>query len=281
MTLTDILTKVGVSTTSDEYEEIKRKYAMAIRERDISNKTVGSYKDGYDCPLCNNRGFNFVVSGEPLNPFVATRQCDCMKIRKSLQYMKKSGLANVVDKYSFHNFNTERDWQKDLKATAEAFTDEQSKWFFVGGRSGCGKTHICTAMCKELMKKGKPMRYMLWMDDVKELKSTVMEPEKHAKLINDYKNVDVLYIDDFFKTGKDSTHNQLPSQAEISLAYEIINHRYLEPKAITVISSERTAQDILKIDEATGGRILERATPKYVKNLFSADVYNYRLKDFM
>ncbi len=43
---------------------------------------------------------------------------------------------------------------------------------------------------------------MFWLSDVKELKSTVNNYENHKNLIKKYRETEVLYIDDFFKTGK-------------------------------------------------------------------------------
>ena len=34
-------------------------------------------------------------------------------------------------------------------------------WFVTTGRSGAGKTHLCTAICGELLHRGLPVRYML------------------------------------------------------------------------------------------------------------------------
>ena len=121
---------------------------------------------------------------------------------------------------------------------------------------------------------------MLWVNDVKQLKGTVMDSAAHKELITGYKNADVLYIDDFFKQGKDKFGGAAqPSPAEINLAYDILNHRYLDSRYITIISSERTFSEIEEIDEAIAGRIYECCGDgEYILNVNRGKDHNYRLK---
>ncbi len=93
-----------------------------------------------------------------------------------------------------------------------------------------------------------------------------------AKEMKSLKEVDVLYIDDFFKP----IGGNRPSDADIRLAYEIINARYNRRK-ITIISSERHISEIAEIDEAIGGRIYEYAKG-YTVNIARDTARNYRLK---
>ena len=63
------------------------------------------------------------------------------------------------------------------------------------------------------------------------------------------------------------------TDADINLAFEILNARYNDPMLRTVISSELPVEKILAIDEAVGGRIVERARGFICK----APPENYRL----
>ena len=124
----------------------------------------------------------------------------------------------------------------------------------------CGKTHVCTAIAIKLLKQGYDTRYMLWRDEAAKLKSLVNDTEEYEKMINEIKNADVLYIDDLFKTGKaDNGKAQKPTPADINLAFEILNYRYNKNLPYTIISSECTLSDLIKIDEAISGRIAEKA----------------------
>lgn len=216
---------------------------------DNYNKTIGSLQ-GYDCSKCKNRGyFARIVDGyEVLTP------CECLKLRETLHKIEKSGLKGSINKLTFDSFKTNAHWQELIKIKAKSFVENNNgKWFYIGGQVGCGKTHICTAIVGELFKQGKTGQYMLWRDEAVKLKASVNDYAVYKDIMDPLKTVDVLYIDDFFKTEK----NKQPTQADINVAFEILNHRYSNDK-ITVISSERTIDELLDIDEAVGSRIYEK-----------------------
>ena len=104
------------------------------------------------------------------------------------------------------------------------------------------------------------MVYMLWRDDIERIKGFAKDdPEQRMAMMDRFKNAEVLYIDDLFKTGKDGRGQvQMPTSADINAAFEILNYRALNPDLLTIVSSEWTEDDLLDIDEATGGRIFEK-----------------------
>lgn len=242
--------------------------ARMQQQADRYNQAKGNLQ-GYDCPKCKNRGyFAGIVDGyEVMTP------CECMEHRKTLQMIAKSGLKDVINKLTFDSFNAIADWQIRIKTMAiDYVNDHEHKWFYIGGQVGCGKTHICTAIVSELFKQGKAGRYMLWRDEAVKLKANVNDSAVYQKLINPLKTVDVLYIDDFFKTEK----GKPPTQADINVAFEILNYRYNSENLITIISSERTIEDLIDIDEAVGSRIYERTRTCNI--IINADRRkNYRL----
>ena len=79
---------------------------------------------------------------------------------------------------------------------------------------------------------------MLWRDIAVKLKSVVNDFNEYERLISPLKNADVLYIDDFFKTGKDRVGNTMrPTEADCNLAFEIINYRYNQRGINAIIST--------------------------------------------
>ena len=145
---------------------------------------------------------------------------------------------------------------------------------FITGNSG--KTHLCTAICREFLLSGKKVIYMLWRDEVVRLKAIVNDADEYRELIDKYKTADVLYIDDMFKTGKAPDGSNLKiTGGDVNVAFEIINYRYNNPSLLTIISSELSEDDLLEIDEATGGRIYERSKAFTIGK--SRD-RNYRIK---
>ncbi len=184
--------------------------------------------------------------------------------------MSKSGLNDLVTRYTFKNYQTIEKWQYDIKQSALRFVKE-SKWFYIGGQSGAGKTHICTAICSQMLKQGKTVRYMLWVTEIRNMKSTAND-EKYNEIFDSFAQADVLYIDDLFKVKKgiDLT------ASDIQRTYELINYRYNTNK-MTIISSEKSIAELIDIDEAIGGRIKEMSNG-YILELGQDSNKNWRLK---
>ena len=133
-------------------------------------------------------------------------------------------------------------------------TLEQSNndWYMVGGQYGSGKTHICTAISGQLIMQGKTFFYLPYVSMIpslaNDLKNFYADVKGKAEdTINKIKNVDVLYIDDFLKT---KTH--------IDLIWQIIDYRYQQKNAITIISSELYYNEMKAIDGALASRIWQR-----------------------
>lgn len=204
--------------------------------------------DNFDCPFCNNTG-NITARDE--KGILWSRECECMKKRRSIRRIKTSGLQDMVERYSFKNYRTDTRQQEGIKQRAQEFITSDVEAFFISGRPGSGKTHICTAICSELINEGWDVKYMMWRTDGAELKAMITEREEYKRAIRKLRDVQVLYIDDFFKGAV--------SDGDINLAFAILNERYNSKGKKTIISSERSMQDILRIDDAIGGRIAERA----------------------
>ena len=226
-------------------------------------------KEG-DCPICRGEGIvKAVVDGVE-----RYGNCICIKKQIAMQQLKKSGIAESIEKYTFDSFQTHQQWQQKLKQKALQFVEEKEKWFFAGGQVGCGKTHICTAILAEFLKKGMSVRYIIWTNEVVRLKANKMDDENYQKLISPLLTTQVLYIDDFFKTEQ----GKHPSEADIRTAFEIINYRYVNSGLITIFSTEKTVDDIIAIDEAIGSRIHEK-TKGYRNVILKDEGRNWRLRE--
>ena len=266
---------------NDVEKQIGKPIFMMNKEEEVDyevlthNNEKGNL-EGYDCPKCNNRG-NIAKN---INGSYCLSFCECLSIRKTIKLMEKSGLGNLLKLYSFDKFECQEDWQKSIFEKAKKFVDDDKNWFYIGGNSGCGKSMICTAIVKELLKKGYPTKYMLWLDESVALKQAVTDSEEYQEMIREIKDAQVLYIDDFLKTGR----NTDPTDADIKLAMEILNYRYNKARSdksrrwITIISSERSIGEILDYDEATGSRITEMTKPDYYLFIAKDKSKNYRLK---
>ena len=242
------------------------------RVKDYNNSTGDLNEvDGHNCDICKNRGYIARIDEKGYEVY---RECKCQNVRATLRRALRSGLGNILSECTFEKFNDTEDWQKELKNKAKAFcVDEDAKWFYIGGQVGSGKSHICTAICGHYIKAGNEVKYMIWAEEAKKLKSLVND-EKYQDLIEQYKNVDVLYIDDFLKVKNGET----PTAADINLAFEILNHRMIE-NSTTIISSEKMLDDVMEYDEATMSRIYQKAG-KYKINIAEDRSKNYRLRGY-
>lgn len=256
---------------------------LAKWQCEMYNNSEGSLnaEDGYNCEKCKNKGFIAFPSLQGRYWNEVHRECECQKIRRTLIRLSKSGLKGIIKKYTFEKYVPKEQWQEVMKKKAEDFVANGSDaWFFVGGQSGCGKTHLCTAIAGKFLLAGKGVRYMLWRDEITKLKACINDSEKYEQLVTGYKTTPVLYIDDLFKNGKDQFgHVQPPTASDVQIAFEILNYRYNNRGLITIISSERTIHEIVELDEAVGGRISERSTLKgFAINIAKDTKKNFRLK---
>lgn len=235
---------------------------------DEYNASVGNLI-GYNCDKCKNKGFIQYYDGQE----IINRVCECMKIRESLKNARESGLNDILKSNTFKSFKVESQWQKELKNLAYEYINntKERNWFFVGGQSGAGKTHICTAICGQLLKARLKVQYMMWVSDIRELKTNVNDGA-YNELFDKFAKTDVLYIDDLFKVKNGAR----PSDSDVQRTYELINYRYNARKR-TIISSELTLSEIYDIDEAIGGRIKQMAGQYFTE--IGPDINkNWRLK---
>lgn len=231
------------------YREFKQ------RTIDSENKKQGDLK-GYNCPICNNKGYVYYLDE---NDNECAKECKCMPIRYARANAEYSGLGNALKVYTLKRYTHNEKWQNYIYTKAINFiNDASASCFFIGGAVGSGKSHICTAIVREFLKMGKDVQFAVWNETVTTLKQNIIEnAESYNNKLDELQHASVLYIDDFFKTT--------PTEADIDKAFKIINYRYNAVKAhsnnrfITIISSEKTIDELLKIDEAIASRIVELA----------------------
>lgn len=227
--------------------------------------------DGYDCPVCRNKAVVYFLDG-PEERLVA-RECRCVPMRRCLRKMRESGLGDSLTKCTFQDFRAEEGWQKALLACAKAYAESPEGWLVMLGQPGCGKTHLCTAVCGALLREGKSVAYFSWRLESGRIKGAL--PEQRDALLRQYLDAEYLYIDDLFKTGR-GADGSFPTSGDLNLAFTLLGTRYAR-RAPTILSSEYSPQELLKLDEAIGSRIVEMAG----KNLCAVRKErgrNYRLR---
>lgn len=261
-----------------------RKYGLPLAQQcdpmayekmrvDTYNQMEGDLT-GMECKKCLNRGKYARLREDGTLVFV---ECDCMRSRRSIWKMENSGLKNVIKEMTFDRFHVTEPWQERIKAIATAYAEDMEGWLMLCGQVGSGKSHLCTAVCRHRLLKGDEVRYMPWREDVSRLKAFSLDNEAREKLLWELKTAQILYIDDLFKTGKAADGTSNPSAADVGLAFDIINYRYMNHLP-TIVSSEKTPEELLEIDQATASRIMERAAAN-VFTIVKNSSRNYRLRN--
>lgn len=249
---------------------LKERFGVTIPS---SSEPVAPAK--YKCEKCKDSGWIDVGNN-------TVRRCPCFKAREAERLLEASGLSDVIGKQTFEAFRAETQTQKRIKETAERYLKDLTEakdsprkpWLYIGGNPGCGKTHICTAVCGELLKRNIGVKYMQWLDEARRLKAYVNEPDFEEE-VADYISVSVLYIDDLLK--QKYTDDPSFTEADIKIAFTILNGRYLLNKP-TIISTEWDLLDqLLPADEGVFSRVYERCKG-YTLNIERNPENNYRLR---
>lgn len=166
---------------------------------------------------------------------------------------KETDLFERVKRQRFDNYIIGSGDLKGAVALCKKFArDCDSKGLMLLGSTGAGKTHLATAVCGEMMKKGLIVREVKYLKMVSEIRGLTMDYEDRIREMSKYKNPRVLYIDDLFKGGV--------TPMEVKILFEIIDHRYSNGR-ITIVTSEKTLEELDKIGdgevEAVKSRLLE------------------------
>lgn len=233
---------------------------------DWYNQSEGSLT-GYNCPKCRNKGsIAYLQDGMEMH-----RVCECMAIRQNQSNITQSGLSDAIRTKTFDAYQCKESWQTALKENVMHYAEKnRPQWLYIGGQSGAGKTHLCTAVCGVLLQRGLQVRYEMWQTIFRDLSQFATRQTRFQQLTQ----AQVLYIDDFLKPISNNFDDTNPK--EVGVAFEILNERYTR-NMVTIISSERIFRDLLAADKALAGRIKERCNG-YLFAITRSDEKNWRLR---
>lgn len=235
------------------------------------NQSKWPLKEGEaPCEVCGNKrliAFN-------KKDYFTIRDCDCTTLQKEADALQRSGMYDLLMRYSFENFRILQPWQENMAKRAMACVPTD-KWLLICGQSGCGKTHLATAFCRELIRLGQKVHCMRWPEEIKAICAARFDLARREQIMKPLLSSAVLLIDDLFKGRVNA--NGLPevSAAEEDATFEIISHRYDQGKR-TVITTEVPSGKLKALNEALYSRIHQRAG-QFVMNISRAENRNLRL----
>ena len=230
------------------------------------NEEVG-HLSYYDCPICKNKGVVFISHGITYS----FKDCECKPIRHMHEMIHDSGLKSQFDRCTLESFKHLKPHHKIMKERALTFIDNPTRAIIFSGMTGVGKSHISVAILNELLKKHYEFTYLNYANEFTQLQLDLKNfnediSDKARKRLKEISTVKVLYIDDFLKVG--SYDN----------VFDLINARYIDNDLITIISTERTNEEIKRIDMAVHGRLREMCGKDNWINIGYDENKNERLK---
>lgn len=232
------------------------------------SQNVNDYQESnYKCNKCRDMLFIMQEDG-------TAKECECRPLRIAEDKLQASGVSEEFRKKRFENFDYSRSKETMLaysiaKSYSKDFeeirvTRENSVMLI--GQVGSGKTHLAIAISNVLLDKGIGVIYMPYRDSITNLKQSILNAENYQREISKYKNAQVLLIDDLFKGEA--------TPSDIKTMFEILDYRYFKNLPV-IVTSEKTVDDLIKIDEAVGSRLYEMSKD-YVAEL-QGEKLNYRI----
>lgn len=229
----------------------KRNQELCRRRREII-KSLGYSEDytdvHYTCTECSDTGF---VDG--------AKMCKCFREQLVRATIVSSGIGNLIEKQSFENFSLEYyksspDEYKRMSANLESAKKYAKDFGKAGGNlilmggTGTGKTHISTAIAKEVISAGYDVIYDSIQNIISDFEydrfragyaQSVPKSEK-------YTECDLLIIDDL--------GTEFSNQFSVSCLYNLINTR--QNKGLSTIISTNLSP--VELTGTYDGRICSR-----------------------
>lgn len=192
--------------------------------------------------------------------------CKCQEQRRMERLFKASKITPAFRKKTFSNFDpkgcpeiVQDMYECTINYTKNFKALDENNWLVLLGEPGCGKTHLSMAAANNLLAKGFGVLYFQHVEGISELKDSLRQAkdqdtkeERLAARLDGMKKVEILVWDDLFKGRKS------PRDFDLEVAFEVLNYRYLNLLP-TIISSERTPENLIEIDKAIARRIIERS----------------------
>lgn len=192
------------------------------------------------CPVCGGAGRLRidVPYGDP--SFGKSVLCSCVEKRQmSLRQQQRREAANL-DAFrdsTFKTFNPHLPGVQEAFRTSVKFAANPQGWLLLTGLSGCGKTHLATAIANQHLDSGAAVFYTTVPDLLDALRAALIASEGYTQLFTWVREVELLVLDDL------GAHQ--PSVWSNEKLLQILNYRttLALPTIITMIAKELQGLD--------------------------------------
>lgn len=230
------------------------------------------------CNICNDDGMIYVTNN---TGNLQARRCKCKLMEDAKNRMNNSGLGNLLETKTMDNFTITSGFQKAMKDNAIEYVEEFIKGnkysFAILGQSGIGKTHLLSAVARQLLDNNIGVKYYIADEITQVLQACKYDTENYMREFSKIANAEVLYIDDLFKTSITNYYKEENIKLDdFKDIFQIINYRNNKGLPI-LLSSEIHFERFIDIDQAIVGRINEMCNYKYLVSIKPDTNKNYRL----
>lgn len=237
----------GLSERIAKLEEGNALLLEARREILLANGYPEDYSSvKYECDACMDTGF---VNG---------RMCMCMRRALTLAGYESSGVLKLVGKQNFDTFDMKYYEGEDrinmqrifthVREYAAGFDGRRMKNLLFMGTTGLGKTHLSSAVAKEVVERGFDVIYesaQKIFSDFEAEKFGRVSPMEH--LTERYLDCDLLIIDDL--------GTEMQSQFTVSCLYHLVNTRLIREKSMIISTNIRKEELLAKYTDRITSRL--------------------------
>lgn len=231
----------------------------------------------YHCNICKDAGYIFTSK----NGYEMAKKCKCKLIKETKDKLNNSGLGDLLETKTFKSYITKEEYQKHIKEVSIKYTKEFLKGnrysLAILGQSGIGKTHIMTAVSKQMIDRNIEVKYYIADEIIQTLSACKYDEENYNIEFGRIANASVLFIDDLFKSSVQNYYNKSSiDKNDLREMFKVINYRY-NKKLPILLSSELYFEKFAELDQALIGRINEMCNYEYLISIKPDADKNYRL----
>lgn len=267
-----ILKAAGGDNSARELDTLKERIT-ALREKKTELLVLYGYPADYldvryECEDCSDTGY------------VGSAMCKCFKRALVLAGYESSGIGALIRRQNFDNFNlgyyasdakTLEQMKRNfdvVRAYAENFSSDASRNLLMIGGTGVGKTHMSSALAKEIIDRGYDVLYESAPNIFFEFEQERFSRDGEERKCDRYYTAELLIIDDL---GTESI-----TQYSVACLYNILNTRI--NKGMSTVINTNLMPDALykKYTDRIASRLLGEYT---VLHFVGTDIRMQKLKN--